>query len=404
MLKNLSLSLLCLLVLYLSAGLTSEKSLAQTGLSDGLIFSAGAGSTDELPQAHNRLAHLDVTTGQVSPFYTDETAVYLKALSWSPDGSLLAFVRVEYDGRHYPEQLCLLSQDGALQGCFGDAPMGYFSVYNPNSITWSPGGDRLYYVGGDEKTRRLLEADVKARKTLRAIYEYPVPDNQMDNPPVLTWTSDLDYLTIGAGDNTRVQQGLPVLLISIDSGLIVDLAHIPGLEGSSPFVVCPYFSPGGTYLTAYNFDVPETPAQSQFLILDKQGTIVTTIRPSTPLNALPLSCPTWQKDETAFYFPLSQGTQQSSRLRILEFSLDSHQFSVAFDSGMLNNLAEATVMSQMTLSQDEQFLAFDSPFDPAAHDGTQVTVISLAQASHTLQHYSAPFNFSSDPLWDNPHN
>ena len=295
----------------------------------------------------------------------------------------------------------LLSQDGAPQGCFADAPIGYFSVYDSNSIRGRPAEIACITSAATRRRGGCSKRMSNPAKLCESSTNISVPDNQMDNPPVLAWTSDLHYLTIGAGENMRVQQGMPVLLVAIDSGQIVDLAHIPGTEGNSPFVVCPYFSPGGTYLTAYNFDVPETPAQPQFLILDKQGTIVTIIRPSAPLNVLPMSCPTWQTDETAFYFPLSQGSQQSSSLRILKYSLDSQQFSVAFDSGTLDNPAEATVISRMSLSPDEQFLAFDSPFDPAANDGTRVTVISLAQASPMLQHYSAPFHFSSDPLWDN---
>ncbi len=400
--KRFYLYLFSLLMLCLSMGVSPDRLHAQTDspLPDDLLFSTGSVNADGLPQAHNILARLDAATGQVSTFYTDESAVYLKALRWSPDGDRLAYVRAEYDGRHYPAQLCLLSRDGEAQGCFDDAPVGYFSVNAPNEITWSPDGDRLYYVGGDETVRRLLEADVTSRKTLRVVYEYPVPENQRSNPPALAWTDDLAYLTIGAGDKTRVQRGMPVLLLALDSGQTIDLAHLPGTEGSSLFVVCPFFSPRGSYLTAYNFDVPETPAAPQFLIVDKQGSIVSAIKPTAPLNVLPTSCPTWQTDEAAFYFPLSQGTPASSTLRILKYALDSQQFSVAFDSGDLGDLAEATVLSQMSLSPDEQLLAFDSPFDPGVDDGTQVAVISLAQTPPTLRRYSPPFPFSSDPLWN----
>ncbi len=387
--------------LILSIGLGSRSLDAQTdlALSADLIFSTAQPNPNQPPQTHNILARLDAETGAISPFYTDQSAVYLKALSWSPAGNRLVFLRAEYDGRHYAYQLCLLDQSGAAQGCFDDAPVGYFSVYNPNPVTWSPVGDRLYFVSGDETTRRLVEADVATHKTLRIIYEYPVPDNQMNNPPTLAWTNDLADLTIGAGDPTRVQQGLPVLLVDLNTQQTVDLAHIPGATGTSPFVVCPFFSPKGTYLTAFNFDVPETPSQPQFLILNQQGAIVSTITPSAPLNVLPMSCATWQADEQAFYFPLSQGTQSASTLRILKYSLDSQQFSTAFDSGQLTDLAEASLVSPLALSPDGQFLVFDSPYDPAINDGTQVTVIALAQTAPTLRRYSAPYRFSSDPLW-----
>lgn len=397
--NHVRLSLVCLLALWLGLGSAKLNAQPDLPLSADLIFSTAQIKPNEPPQTHNILARLDAATSEVSPFYTDASAVYLKALAWSPDGKLLAFLQVTFDGRNYPTQLCLLDQSGAAQGCFDEAPIGYFSVYNPNTITWSPAGDRLYFVSGDASARRLVEADVATHKTLRTIYEYPVPDNQMTNPPTLAWTDDLAYLTIGAGDPTRVQQGMPVLLVDLSTQKTVDLAHISGATGGSPFVVCPFFSPQGTYLTAHNFDVPETPSQPQFLILNQQGAIVSTITPTEPLNVLPRSCPAWQQDERAFYFPLTQGDAQASNLRILKYSLDTSQFSTVYNSGQLTNLAEATVNSRLALSPDEQFLVFDSPYDPTISDGTQVTVISLGQSTPTLRRYSAPFRFSSDPLW-----
>ncbi len=396
--NHFSLFLFCLL---LAIPLASAGLLAQPDfpLPADLIFSTGTADTNALPQTHNVLARLDAGTGQVSAFYTDESAVFLKALAWSPDGSRLAYLRVQYDGRRYSAQICVLSWRGVSEGCFDDAPVGYFSVYNPQRVTWSADGERLYFVGGDETARRLLEADLVTRKTLRIVYEYPVPDNQMDNPPVLAWTNDLAYLTLGAGDHTRVQQGLPVLLVALNGGQTVDLAHIPGTEGSSPFVVCPFFSPAGTYLTAYNFDVPETPSQPQFLILDNRGAIVSASEPAAPFDVLPTTCPAWQSDESAFYFPVAQRSQQASTLRILKYSLDNQQFSLAYDSGQLNDLAEATVISPLLLSPDEQFLAFDSPFNPAVSSGAQVTVIALTPTAQPLRRYSVPFRFSADPLW-----
>lgn len=393
--------LLCLLTLnilwtLLSSELKQLHAQGSFALPSDLIFSTGQVNTNGLPQAHNILARLDARTGQVSNFYMNPSASFLKAIAWSPDGDSLAFIQAYFDGKNYSSQLCLLNPVGALQGCFEDAPIGYFPVYNPNGITWSTNGDRLYYIGGSDKVRRLLEADVRTFKTLRSIYEYPVPEGQQDNPPVLAWSNDLSYLTIGAGDNTRVQQGLPVLLIDIKTNQTIDLARIPGTEGTSAFVVCPYFSPSGTFLTAHNFDVPETPAQPQFLVLNKQGAIVFTLKPTAPLNAFPTSCPVWQADEKAFYFPFSQGTQQSSTLHILKYSLGSKQITESFTSGQLNNLAEATIISRITLSPDERFLVFVSPFASDMNIGTQVTVISL---TGMLQRYSTPFRFSSDPLW-----
>ncbi len=394
-------SLLGLLTLVLAVNLNAEPLRAQTDnpLPADLIFSTGQADSGGLPQAHNILARLDIQARQVSLFYTDESAAYLKALSWSPDGEHLAYLRVEFDGRNYADQLCLLDQAGAPQGCFDDAPVGYTSVFDDNGITWSADGSKLYFVGGDSAARRLLEADVQTHETLRRLYEYALPPRELDHPPVLAWTDDLAYLTLGLGDQTRIQQGMPAQLIDLNSGEAVDLTHIPDAQGASLFVTCPYFSPHGTYLTAYNFDVPETPSQSQFLLLNAQGTIVSTIEAAPPLNVLPTGCPAWQADEAAFYFPVTHGTQQSSTLNIVKYALDDGQFSTAYKSGQLNDLAAATVISRMALSPDEGFLAFNSPFDPALSPGTQVTVIALMPPPPTLQRYSAPYQFSSDPLW-----
>ncbi len=240
---------------------------------------------------------------------------------------------------------------------------------------------------------------MQTRATLRSLYEYALPPRELDHPPVLAWTDDLAYLTLGLGDQTRIQQGMPAQLIDLNSGEAVDLTHIPGAQGASLFVTCPYFSPQGTYLTAYNFDVPETPSQPQFLLLSTEGTIASTIEAVSPLNALPTGCPAWRSDETALYFPVTLGTQQSSSLSIVKYTLADSQFSIAYASGERDNLAAATVISRLSLSPDDQFLAFDSPFNPDVNPGTQVSVIALTASPPTLQRYRAPYPFSADPLW-----
>ncbi len=373
-----------------------DKLRAQPPLPGDLIFSTGQLNARGVPASHNVLARLDPRTGQVVSFYTDPTAIYLKAMSWSPQGDVLAFLRFQWDGRSYSAQLCLLKRSGVLQGCFEDRPVNALGVYDENMITWSADGTRLYFVSGDDISRRLLEAEVKTGKTLRTLYKYDLQENETDNPPILAWTSDLRYLTIGAGDHTRVQQGLPVLLIDLTANQKIDLSHIPGTQGKNLFVVCPFFSPQATYLTANNYDVPEAPITPQFLLLDNRGALISDIKAAAPADALPQGCPAWQKDEKALYFSASQGTEQASTLRILKYSLESKQFSTTFSSGAFSQFDAVTVTSNISLSPDEKFLAFDSPFDPGVNLGTQVTLISLAG---TLQRYSAPFPFSSDPLW-----
>jgi len=376
--------------------LPPDKLRAQPPLPGDLIFSTGQLNARGVPASHNILARLDPRTGQVVSFYTDPMAIYLKAMSWSPQGDLLAFLQFKWDGRNYAVQLCLLTRSAVLQGCFQGKPVNVLGVYNENMISWSADGTRLYFVSGDDTSRRLLEAEVRTGKTLRTVYKYDLQDNETDYPPILAWTSDLRYLTIGAGDHTRVQQGLPVLLIDLKANRKIDLSHIPGAEGSSLFVVCPFFSPQGTYLTAYNFDVPEAPITPQFLLLNNLGTLISDIKAAAPADVLPQGCPAWQKNEKAFYFNVSQGTAQASTLRILKYSLESRQFFTTFSSAEFSQFDAITVISNISLSPDEKFLAFDSPFDPGVNLGTQVTVISLAGS---LQRYSAPFPFSSDPLW-----
>ena len=382
--------------LILSPIAASDRLQAQSVLSGDLLFTTGQLNANGIPGSRNILARLDRRTGQAIAWYSDPSAVYLKAVSWSPQGDLLAFVRAEFDGKRYPAQLCLLNRSGARQRCFTDTPVGYSSVYNDYLVTWSGDGKRLYFASGDDKTRRLIEAEVSTGRTLRVLYEYDLQDNELENPPVLAWTNDLSYLTLGAGDNTRVQQGLPVFMVDLKTQQRIDLVHIRGASGSSLFVVCPYFSPQGMYLTAYNFDVPETPAIPQFLILDKQVNILSIVKPSAPFNASPQGCPAWQKDENAFYFDVAQATEQASTLSIVKYTLQSRQFMWYFQSGALNDLAEATVNSHLSLSPDEAFLAFVSPFDPGVKLGTQVTIIS---ATGGLQRYRLPFRFSSDPIW-----
>ncbi|HYP23791.1 MAG TPA: hypothetical protein VEV43_09470, partial [Actinomycetota bacterium] len=63
------------------------------------------------------------------------------AAEWSPDGSMLVFVRGRLEGNEPPDEVFVMNADGSGQTSVSPAELQAFSP------DWSPDGERIVFVG-----------------------------------------------------------------------------------------------------------------------------------------------------------------------------------------------------------------------------------------------------------------
>jgi hypothetical protein len=267
-----------------------------------LFFTTGEAidNTNWIMSDRNVLARVDAETLEVAPFYYDEQAKLIKAISWSPQGDLLA-IYLRFPSSDSPigarNQLCLVNRSGVLKTCFEATPPVYGEVENYN-VSWSEDGQKAYFVAGQENASQehdvLVEADVITGRTIRMVYDYPHEVNLS-----LSWTPTITHVITNAG---AFEEDLPRLLIDLETGQSIDLKAVvpePAVFSSA----CLHFSTKGTYLTikAETF-IENTVSRKELILLDKNGQIHAVIDESSGFGPMDyLGCPVWQEDEEAFY-------------------------------------------------------------------------------------------------------
>jgi hypothetical protein len=303
--------MLCVLVLGLNILLMpcAVPSRAQTDnptLPADLLF---ASVTGERP-LFNTLAHVDAQSLEISSFYVDDGS-YIRPLSWSPNGDLLAILRHPSLTTPYLEY-CLITRDGILQLCLEDRITSYAFGYRQFMVSWSDDGRYIYFVTdydefhwteGDSNDwgASLVKAEAATGQTEEILYQTHVIAHR--SPPDLIWTNDLHYLLLYNGLLTST-------VVDLWQNTEFPLSqNIPGL-GNTFF--CSRFSPQGHYLTA---NVYQDQVLSAWVITLSGGQIVRTIRSDRLQQASIswMSCPVWQSDEAAFYF-LGGVVQNEARL------------------------------------------------------------------------------------------
>lgn len=268
------------------------------------------------------LYYLDTETLEIIPFHSiehlraDETVRMVQALSWSPQGDLLA---VLYDPMDAPmgkppekqPQICILDRSGKLQSCFDTCldncigPLTYLDHF----VSWSPNGKSLYFVGHNSEKTFLLGGNPKTGEITSVVYEY-LHTSERDFPN-LTWTDDLHYLAIGFSSNpgsymARDELDLPVLVIDMQTNTVLDLTSVFAQEDI--WWICPGFSPQSGYLAAVGGHPSDDYEYTEMLLFDVQGEIKYSINLGYAEAAV--SCPSWFQDESAFFINDVRGTHK----------------------------------------------------------------------------------------------
>lgn len=174
-------------------------------------------------------------------------APYFNAQSWSPDGSRLAFVKtVDVEGRTGGEIFLIAPGEAQpiqltnLSATYGAVRLNGLSV---GELSWSPDGSRIAFwltpiTGGDPTAnlgRSLIHmVDVNTGE-ITAYCGYTTT-NHTPNPPRLVWSPDGTHLAF-AGDVEGDEYSYLLLLLNTETGVFTAMSNgiVPAMGAADVF-------------------------------------------------------------------------------------------------------------------------------------------------------------------------
>ncbi len=384
-------------------------------LPNSLIFATAKYS----PTSNGRsfLSRIDVATQQAVFFYGNSDWDVLP-LTWSSRGTYLAvvFSRDSPQPEMRESQVCVLTRLGKLQACMLEKPsidLVFWGDSIQYTATWSADEKKLYFMSGTFQAHRLIEADVLTGQTIRVVY---YENDHYANFTNFSWSSNLSHLIIGADDPAHVAHESTSLLIQLSPTnnqqpiSTTDLAQVtPSIDGATAsslsahhfLVPCP-FSPHDTYIAAYD-DSFSADKSLEFIIMDQQGTIKYSLDSNNAI--LPKTCPAWQNDEKALYFPYwdpvnnpSVSSSHPTASSIYRYVLASGQITSYYNGSL-----PLSIDSPLSVSPDGNYLAFDTGYNPTyVPTGTMpfyADRIAVVGPGNTVNYYADPYTNGSRPVW-----
>lgn len=401
---------ICLLILVANSVLVFAQA---NSLPSDLIFTA-VERVQVMGAYITTLVRLDANTLKMMPFYADSKASQngLRALKWSPDGSLLAIYRSEHTDVNnpmrngYTYQICTLTRSGSLTACSKDQPMYYTGGGigdQLSAVSWSSDSKSIYFATETDSSVRIVEMNAQTGETQRSIVEYP-KDKSEDLPPFLGWDPKLNYVTVGIGEEQRARHKIsqPVINLQINQTNTV-ARQSADLISSVPTqvklrLICINFSPNGNYLVA----IDQVGIDSvNMTILGRNGETVQSLASINYGTFKRIDCPTWQPGEMAFYFMGS--VKEDRRAQVFRFSLSDQQISVLYRIPNMTDLDQGdktgVLDSPLVLSPDGKLIAAVSLDNPNPAGVVQVAIL---YPDGKIRNFLAPYYSTSNPVWVPP--
>jgi hypothetical protein len=394
-------ALAILLVITLSLSNNTYAQSSNSTLPNDLLYSIGSAGNEAL--LFNSFAWTDAQTLQSTEFFTDETseASEMRALSWSPNGNYLAFIK---HGGGFTVEVCILTRSGILRLCFSDLTMYSASTLGENYlVTWSENEESIYLLWDEGFVRHLIEVDIATGEIHRTIYEHP--ETQGRELPWIYWTPDADYVAIYENDRgIRIgyrsvenrQRDVTILHPATNESFVMP-TELPNL---GMVLFCDYFSPGGHYLVAQTYTDPQQPA---FAVFDLQGNVISTV-PYSTMQEYGLTwtyCPSWQFDEEAFYFLAGtideDQTSSSDTISIFKYTLADNTLHLTSQIYPIEDLTEGLPIPPLVTSPDGTHIAFSMiNNEPYSHE------VAVVSPTGELIRFNESLPQSFYPLWVPP--
>jgi hypothetical protein len=326
------------MVILLLISVCAPQAQAQAPLPADLVMTAG--KLNDKGEEIVSLVRWDAQEEKFYPFYEQTLPrVLLTPLQWSPDGTLLAFERIELPesisaaGKH---EICILTREGMLVTCSPNLAEGRLAKGQDRSdfferAIWSADSRYVYFsyapAESPDTVIFMLRADTGAtarnntntNTDLQEVYRYP-----SDNYINLSWTPDLKYILAGVNNGDRADDP-GTMLINVDSGQTINLKNT--LPSDTVLYVCAGFSFDNQYATARLVDFETN--EEGLAIFNLTGTVITTLKVPRTLDGLgSIYCPTWQPDRSAFYWLGGDG--QDPLALIFEYDLETGQTDIVY--------------------------------------------------------------------------
>ncbi|MCC7206125.1 MAG: hypothetical protein IT323_02390 [Anaerolineae bacterium] len=332
------------------------------------------------------LARYDAQADSILPFYVEEgiqNQIY--ALRWSPDGQALAvyrFAGLSRNGEWLQShgEVCLLSRAGEFLQCFKQKPLLRPSegLDQLSRISWSQDEQRIIFAAEAENEANVLEADVSSGETLHVVHREPFyVQNGYVTVPSLSWTPDLRFILVNAGNPARTLLGAPQMLIDRQTGRRLDLGARLRAQADrlgSLTQICIDFSPRGTYLSLLGNGRGDTLG-----LADMDGQLLRVISAESGQGSLSqTSCPFWEADESGFFFAAVSSQDENA-----------HLFHYTLADGLLEvfyRLPTVTLgtdvpwgegrIGDMSLDPSTGFIAGVEPFAPNQSNGSTLAIVT----------------------------
>lgn len=353
-------------------------------------------------------------TGSITTF---SDLVYAGVIGVSPNNRTVAVHRVNPQSGE--QQLCFLNREGVVQICTANDVATYAdSITSRPFVTWSDDSLYFYYVNYilEQQTtvRRLVEIEVATAQMKRFVVSLQADFGFVHD---FTWKPDLSSIAIlwsqtaydhvGGAKLYKISNGQAQL----DRTLTQILSSKTRIDASGQseklthYLVPCRFSPKGNFLAFVDRQFPmniEPPLN--FAVQDHIGNLIY----QTSNSNMPRWCPTWQEDESAFYYTSIVEKQNS---HIGELKREYTLYKVTIPSGKIDViLAEPEKLAfskfiepRLYPGPDGKYIAFEGSYNADAEGikgvGVIASMIGIIDASGNVSYIKGPCNNAYNPFW-----
>jgi hypothetical protein len=406
------------LVILLVISVCAPQAQAQALLPADLVMAAGTLNSDG--EEIISLVRWDAQEEKFYPFYEQTLPrVLLTPLQWSPDGTMLAFERIELpesisaSGKH---EICILTREGVLVTCSSNLADGQLAESQERAdfferVIWSADSRYVYFtyispegidtvvyaLRADNRTEGRNDTNTNTDANIQEVYRHTnLPRTRSAN---LSWTPDLKHILVGVNSSSRTRR-VGALLINVDSGQTINLKNT--LPSETLLYVCAGFSFDNQYATARLADFKAD--EKGLAIFNMTGTVITTLKvPRTTDGLGSIYCPTWQPGRLAFYWVGSDG--QDAPGRIFKYDLATGQSSVVYRMPLrsVDNPANGGVDSITDVYRgDPTYIAVNAVDSPRRSKWYAQSQAAVILPDGTRQVLLGEYQATIDALWFPP--